>query len=234
MPVAAFYFSALALGFAGSFHCIGMCGPLMMSLPLAGFSPKGKIAGLMLYHTGRIVSYAMLGLVCGLVGAQVYLSGYQQWLSILLGIAILLYYIVRLAGIRRVPVKRIGGAWLQNRMIRYLSAPSYQHLLLAGIANGLLPCGMVYLALASALSVHYPPAASGFMAAYGAGTVPMMAFLYFSGTLVNVRVRNRIRKAVPVLAIFIGCLLILRGCNLGIPYISPAAATGGPGISCPR
>jgi uncharacterized protein len=72
--------AAFAMGMVGSFHCIGMCGPIALSLPLKKESSWGKFSGAILYNLGRITTYIAFGLVFGLLGKSVALFGYQQWL----------------------------------------------------------------------------------------------------------------------------------------------------------
>ena len=95
--------------------------------------------------------------------------------------------------------------------------------------NGLLPCGMVYVALAASLNFHEVQNSVLFMTAFGAGTFPMMMLLTIVGHRLSFSLRSTIRKAVPYLMTTMAVLLILRGMNLGIPFISPIMA--GPGAT---
>jgi sulfite exporter TauE/SafE len=93
-----------------------------------------------------------------------------------------------------------------------------------GMANGLLPCGMVYLAIAGALSATEFTNSVLFMSFFGFGTIPAMFILGFVGMKVNVLTRQNIRKLMPYVAVSMAVILILRGLNLGIPFISPVLA----------
>ena len=102
-----------------------------------------------------------------------------------------------------------------------------ENLFLIGLLNGLLPCGLVYMAVAGALATGNIIYSSLFMACFGLGTLPAMLAMSFAGNFITLSSRNTIKKLVPYIVGIMGILLILRGLNLDIPYISPAlAATG--------
>jgi len=219
-------FTGLTLGMVSSFHCVGMCGPLALSLPLAGLSRAGKIWSVGCYHTGRIFTYSCLGLVFGLAGRRIYLAGLQQWFSIVLGLAILLVLVLNL----RQQAKPYPGflqkgfSQVQQWIVALWGMQSRSKFLLIGAANGLLPCGMVYVALALALSQPQINLSVVSMAMFGAGTLPAMLALSLLGHHLNISLRNTIKKAIPAFMAMMAILLILRGLNLGIPYISPVLA----------
>ncbi len=215
---------AITLGLVSSFHCVGMCGPIALALPLHNLGSAFKKLAIVLYHTGRITTYAALGLLFGLLGRQLYLAGFQRWFSIAAGTVVLAVVLQQ-----RFFKKNVGNGFLQQLFykvqgyIQFIWGKSgLLKFLLIGMLNGLLPCGMVYFTLAATLSFSSVLNSVLFMAAFGLGTLPLMVLLHFFGAkYFNMRTRNALRKAVPV---FIGCmgvLLILRGLNLGIPYISP-------------
>jgi sulfite exporter TauE/SafE len=204
-----------------------MCGPLVLALPVQGMTPSGRAFSLGLYHIGRIAVYASAGLIFGLVGRRVYLAGWQQGLSIALGVSILLWVMLKgTYGGGRMPVwagKFYG--MLQSWMGRIWQSPSPGRFFLMGMGNGLLPCGMVYMAIAGALTSPDVLQGAGFMAFFGLGTLPMLLGLQVTGRMVRVSYRQQIRKALPYLMAFMAVLLILRGMNLGIPFISPVLAS---------
>lgn len=87
--------TALIIGFAGSLHCVGMCGPIVLALPTKINSKNLTfILKRLLYNIGRVTTYFLIGLGAGYVGQSVKLWGFQQLLSILIGIVILLWVIV--------------------------------------------------------------------------------------------------------------------------------------------
>jgi sulfite exporter TauE/SafE len=217
------FLSGLALGAISSFHCIGMCGPLALALPLQHLPPYKKLAGIFLYNLGRVVTYSLLGLFFGFAGRQIYLGGLQQWFSIIIGCIILLgvfqYFLFK----KHFRLKFMDSAnlKLQQFIGRHIHQKQLYGLFLIGSANGFLPCGMVYFAIAAALATGSMEGGVGFMAAFGLGTIPLMALLPYFGFMISITVRRTIQKAVPYLIASMAILLILRGMNLGIPYVSP-------------
>ncbi len=215
--------AAFTMGLLGSFHCVGMCGPLALSLPLNSDSFWSKISGSFLYNAGRIVTYAVFGLLFGAIGKSVALFGYQQWLSIILGILIIFFNILP---------KRFTAFNKNNLVLKFLEKlrialgqlffkKNYASLFSIGLLNGLLPCGLVYMAAAGAVATGDIVNSIFFMAFFGLGTLPMMWSVAFFGNYVSIGIRQKIRKAYPYMMVLMACLLILRGMGFGIPYISP-------------
>jgi len=222
-------FLALVIGFAGSFHCIGMCGPIALALPVGRRSGMGKVAGVLLYNAGRITTYSILGLIFGLIGRGLSLMGLQQVLSITLGAIIIIAVIfpTSLSGIERgisaVPILSGVKRSIQS-LFRSASQSSFY---LIGVLNGLLPCGFVYVALPMAMATGVSWQGALFMVLFGLGTVPAMLLVSFSHSLFSLSLRNRVKQAIPVFMFMLGALLIVRGMNLGIPYLSPQCAADG-------
>ena len=213
-------------GLLGSFHCVGMCGAIALALPgSAGTGASGRyVGGRLLYNLGRTTTYAALGAGAGLLGQGLRLAGVQQSLSVASGVLILLLvavperYTAQLAaalGFSR-PL-----AWVKNTLARLFQRSSLSALYTTGLLNGLLPCGLVYLALAGALSAPGVAGAAAYMACFGLGTLPLMLGLSLSGQLVPLVWRTRMRQAVPYAASVLALLFIVRGLGLGIPYLSP-------------
>lgn len=230
-----FLTAGLFLGMISSFHCIGMCGPLVMALPVQRLSRPSQIFAILSYHTGRIFTYATLGLLSGLLGRRIYIAGFQQGFSITLGLLLLFWVMTTSFNRNRAKPALLGGFyyWLQQWIIRLWDSPAKSSYVFLGMANGLLPCGMVYLAIAGALSTSQIKEGMAFMVFFGAGTLPVLLGLSYFGRFINLSFRNRVKRSIPVIIAFMGILLILRGLNLGIPFISPVLA-GKPGqtISC--
>ncbi|HVM89587.1 MAG TPA: sulfite exporter TauE/SafE family protein [Puia sp.] len=227
--------AGFTLGAIGSLHCVGMCGPLAMALPVQHFSQQKKLLAISLYQVGRVFTYSLLGLVLGLAGRRIYLAGFQQWFSIITGVLVVFlvaqYWVIG----KNARPGFLNGFYnkVQKAIVYFLRSNKMPNYFMLGAANGLLPCGMVYVAIAGALTSATAINSTIFMAAFGAGTLPaMMATSYF-GQLFKLSLRNHFKKAVPVFATLIGIILILRGLNLGIPFISPVLhhATGN-AISC--
>jgi sulfite exporter TauE/SafE len=225
------YWTALLLGLVGSLHCAGMCGPLALALPFAGRSGAAYLAGRAAYNAGRVVTYCLMGVVFGLLGKTFLLAGVQRWMSILLGILLLagLFSSRRLAG--WLPVTRLVQE-LKTRMSGLLQRRSVMSLGLLGMLNGLLPCGLVYVAGAAATGTGDVLGGMVYMAAFGLGTVPLMLAISLSGRIVPPPIRLKLARAIPISIFIVATLLILRGMSLGIPYISPVLSVDGAPTCC--
>jgi uncharacterized protein len=219
--------TALILGLVGSLHCAGMCGPLALALPPAGRTTPAYVLGRVAYNLGRIVTYCLMGVVFGLAGWTFLLAGVQRWVSIALGMALLLgLFASRKLALWR-PVTALVDR-LKVRMSVLLRRRSFSSLAVLGLLNGLLPCGLVYVACAGAAASGGVLAGAQYMALFGAGTVPMMLAIGLSGRLVPQSLRLGLRRAIPVCVFLLATLLILRGMSLGIPYVSPDLSQGAP------
>jgi uncharacterized protein len=216
--------SGFMLGTAGSMHCMGMCGPLSLALPTQHLSSLQKFISLLLYQSGRIITYSLIGLLFGLAGHRIYMAGYQHWFSISAGVIITAFAILYFLRKKTVHFSLFSGFYqsVQKLIIKILKSSSHTGgFLLLGMANGLLPCGMVYIALASTLSLSGIGESVGFMAMFGAGTLPAMMLAAYAAQAMKFETRLLFRKAIPFFMASMGVLLILRGLNLGIPFISP-------------
>jgi len=217
------YISALVLGLLGSFHCIGMCGPIAIALPLKTNTWPARIASSLVYNIGRTLTYGILGFIFGLIGKGISLGGLQQWVSIILGIIMILSVIFpvlfRKINIEKTTYKMVSR--LKGIFGKMFSIRSYSSLFTIGILNGFLPCGLVYIALAGAIVGGEIQNGVFYMMIFGLGTIPVMLALSILGNVISVRIRKKIRLIIPVFIVIIGILFILRGMNLGIKYISP-------------
>ncbi len=218
--------TAFLLGLVGSAHCAGMCGPLALALPATGNTRGTFLAGRLLYNAGRLVTYAALGAAFGLLGQTFALAGFQRWISLAAGLAILtgLFASSRFA-VGLPAVSAVG--WLKASFGKLLQQRSLASVFLIGLLNGFLPCGLVYAAAAAATATaHFLDGAMA-MISFGLGTVPMMLGLSLAGPRLHTAFRFRLQRLVPASLVIVGTLLVLRGLALGIPYLSPA-----PGSSC--
>lgn len=215
--------AAFLMGMMGSFHCVGMCGPIALSLPLKNDGPWQKLSGALLYNFGRVVTYAMFGLIFGLVGKSFALFGFQQWLSVILGAVIILFVILpkRLSSFGNNNFILTAFSKVRTALGRLFAKSNFSSLFSIGLLNGLLPCGLVYMAAAVAVASGDVLDSTAFMIFFGLGTLPMMWGIAFFGNYVSLSLRQKIRKAYPYMMTLLACLLILRGMGLGIPYVSP-------------
>ena len=219
-----FLLAALALGFLGSFHCIGMCGPIALALPIGQRSPSGKAAAILTYNIGRIITYSMMGLLFGLIGRGFSIVGLQQILSVALGASIIILVLLpgsitsRLdAMTNRIPYI----SFAKQKISSLFRQKTFSSLFTIGILNGLLPCGFVYMGLAGAIATGAAFGGSLFMIAFGLGTLPAMFMIAFGSSFFSLGLRSKMRRAVPVFMLLVGTTLMLRGMNLGVPYLSP-------------
>ncbi len=224
----AYFLAAISLGFLGSFHCIGMCGPIALALPVHQLTPSRKTFSILSYQLGRISTYALLGVLFGLIGQSFALFGFQQALSVIVGSLVLLVLLVPQRLVNSFSPTRQVYAWLarlKQHMARLFQKRSIASFFGIGLLNGLLPCGLVYVAIAGAIAAGSVWKGMLFMAFFGIGTSPLMFSLSYTSHILSVRVRHLIHKAVPILTGVMAVLLILRGLNLGISYISPKLET---------
>lgn len=208
--------TGLLLGITGSLHCVGMCGPLNMLLPIQGLARFRLLGTLLTFHAGRIFTYALLGILVGILGKGLHLAGIQQVFAIAVGIIMVLtalfslQWSIRLATAQ--PIEKFNN-WVKNLLKNTLRGKS---LFLAGMANGLLPCGMVYIALAGALSAEHWVESSLFMLFFGLGTIPALVLTIFAGKILPVSLRTKFRYAQPILLGATGALILFRALHLDL------------------
>lgn len=220
----ALYISALVLGLMGSFHCAGMCGPIAIALPLHGNSVSGKIFGGTLYNLGRTLTYGIMGAIFGLLGQGVAMMGFQQKVSVIMGSLMIISVLFPALFRNQYSMEK---SWfslvgkLKSSIGKMFSVRTFQSLFFIGMLNGLLPCGLVYMAIAGAIGTGAVLSGSLYMIMFGLGTLPMLLGITLAGNLMGLAFRKRINKVIPVLVILVGIFFVLRGLSLGIPYLSP-------------
>lgn len=217
--------SAFVLGLLGSFHCVGMCGPIAFMLPVDRTNSFKKIFQISLYHFGRLLAYSLIGLVFGIVGKSLYIFGLQQQLSIAIGILMIIVVLIPYKTFNKYnfskPLYKIIGK-VKSALGKELKKKTPDTFLTIGFLNGFLPCGLVYMAVFAAIATGSLLDGSLYMVLFGLGTIPLMTTAIYISRFLKGSVRQHIQKAIPVFVIIIGALFILRGLGLGIPYISPA------------
>ncbi|BDB54970.1 membrane protein [Flavobacterium ammoniigenes] len=218
-------YSAFIFGLISSLHCIGMCGPIALMIPVDRTNPAKKGTQIFTYHLGRLTAYALIGLVFGLVGKGFFLAGIQQRLSVFIGVAMIITILTPERVLANYnfskPVYRLISK-IKSSLGKQFKNKSYQSLFTIGLLNGFLPCGMVYVALFGAIAMQNVPFGILYMLLFGIGTIPMMSSVTYLNSIMTVSFRNKIQKAIPYVGVIIGILFILRGLGLGIPYVSPA------------
>lgn len=217
--------TAISLGLASSFHCLGMCGPIALILPVGKRSKAGKVFGLLAYNFGRITTYSFLGLLIGFFGEGLRFAGVSQTISIVLGVGLLLYVLLakkfmKLNFYHRYFLKFNNG--VKAKLSGLLKKQSNTALYFTGLLNGLIPCGVVFIAMQAALLQSSLVNSMLFMFVFGLGTIPMMFGISYLSNSFSKVTKIKINKVMPVLTVLVALLLIVRGLNLDIPYISPS------------
>lgn len=217
-------YSAIILGLVSSLHCIGMCGPIAMMLPVDRHNPARRAMQVLLYHAGRITAYGSLGLAFGLLGKGFYLAGMQQQLSVMAGLIMITVALVPERIFARYnfskPVYRLISK-IKTSLGSQFRKRSNKALFVTGLLNGYLPCGLVYAALFGAIAMQNEILGSAYMMLYGLGTIPLMSAVVYTTGFIKNNTRSVMAKIVPYAAAFIGILFVIRGLGLDIPYVSP-------------
>jgi sulfite exporter TauE/SafE len=218
-------FTALIFGIISSLHCIGMCGPIAMMLPVSHNNPTKKVIQIMLYHLGRLTTYASLGFLFGILGKGLYLAGMQQQISITVGIFMIIIAIVPEKIFANYnfsrPVYRLISK-LKTNLGSQFKRKSPDALFTIGLLNGLLPCGLVYAALFGAIAMQNVGFSIMYMLLFGIGTIPLMSAVVYVSNILSIPFRNKFQKIIPLVTVVIGILFVMRGMGLNIAYISPS------------
>ena len=207
------WIAAFSLGLFGSLHCVGMCGPLMLAA-------AGRGRNVLQYQSGRLLTYALVGALLGGLGLGARLLHLQSAVSIGSGFLLLLVAIARLSpeswvagwpayGRFQLALRRRVGRWMHR-------GEGWAHFGL-GCCNGLLPCGLVYLAVVGAANTGGVWSGAGFMLAFGAGTLPVLVILLVTGHRLVDNVRLTLLRFVPVLTAVAGIILLYRGITTALP-----------------
>ena len=211
------------LGLTSNLHCIGMCGPIAMAIPMNRTNNLTILSGTLQYNSGRILTYAILGMIVGSIGLTLNTFGILQWLSIAAGIGLIIFAWHEFLK-RHISVK-LPKVGIQSRLNsgfgKIIRSKSPFKLILLGALNGLLPCGMVFLGLINAIRAGEIMYSGLAMAAFGVATLPSMIFVTFMANKINGDFRQKLNRIVPYMLTIVGILVVLRGMNLNIPYISP-------------
>jgi uncharacterized protein len=215
------------IGLTSNLHCIGMCGPIAMAIPVDRSNNATILSGILQYNLGRVLTYSVLGLLIGMIGITATTFGILQWLSIVTGIFLIIYAWRKWIGSRfeaKISIPKIN-MFVSRNIGKVLQSNVPFKLSILGSLNGLLPCGMVFLAMGNALLGGSPFNSALAMAAFGIGTLPSMIAVGFAANRMSSSFREKLNKAVPYLLTVVGILIVLRGMNLNIPFISPQMKT---------
>lgn len=228
------FYTAFLIGLFGSFHCVGMCGPIAMALPVRQGNIYSLLINRMLYNLGRAITYSLIGIVFGLIGEGFSLAGSQRFVSIGAGVLILLMVLLPPRITQKFYLLKPAydfTNFLKKKFGPLFRSKSQFATFFIGILNGFLPCGLVYIALAGAVASGSAINGMLYMFMFGLGTIPMLFAISVAGNFISINLRRKVNRVViPVFMVVLGTLFILRGMNLGIPYISPHLQ-GGKGMT---
>ncbi|MFZ1749741.1 MAG: sulfite exporter TauE/SafE family protein [Saprospiraceae bacterium] len=215
------YWIAFTLGFFGSLHCIGMCGPLAIAvLSVKGDKGLSSVLPSINYNLGRTAGYVALGVLFGIVGSLVSLSGSQKAVSISIGIIMILFFLFSINPdqlISKAPRFKMWYNIISNKLFSLLQRSKKVPSFYLGIVNGFLPCGLVYIALAGAISLSNVWGSMGFMLFFGLGTFPGMLGVTLAPQTLNQRWRASLKKLYPIITLVMGMYLIYRGLMSKLP-----------------
>ena len=218
-------YSAFIFGLISRFHCVGMCGPIAMMLPVDRNNEAKKVTQIITYHIGKLTAYGILGLIFGLLGRSFYLAGMQQQLSIIVGVLMIVVALVPEKIFAKYnfskPVYKIISK-VKSSLGQQFKNKSYKSLFTIGLLNGFLPCGMVYVAIFGAIAMQSVSLGVLYMLLFGIGTIPMLTAVIYISNVLSFSFRGTLQKIIPVVAVVIGMLFIIRGLGLDIPYLSPS------------
>lgn len=215
--------TGIILGLASNLHCIGMCGPIVMAIPVNRQSNYTIFRDSLFYNIGRISTYAILGSIVGSIGLSVSSLGALQWISIVAGILLILFAWRKYLS-KWIPIVHLDfgiHSFFSSSMGKILKSGSMLKLPLLGALNGLLPCGMVFLALGNAILGGDILSGALAMLAFGIGTLPGMLVVAILSNKISPNIRLKLSRSVPLVLTIVGALTIVRGLNLGIAYVSP-------------
>lgn len=219
------FFSSLLFGLITSLHCVGMCGPIAMMLPVDRTNQFTKNKQILLYHLGRLTTYSLLGLVFGLFGRGLYLAGIQQRISIVIGIIIILIALIPERIFMKYnfskPIYK-GISEVKSALGKQFKKKTDSSIYTIGLLNGLLPCAMIYVALFGALAMQDSLQGMLYMFMFGLGTIPLMSLVVYFSSFIQKVIGNKLSKIIPVVMLILGVLFVLRGLGLNIPLLSPS------------
>jgi uncharacterized protein len=165
--------TALLLGFGGSLHCALMCSPLAA----AAIGNARAMRRTLLYNAGRILTYSLLGGLIASLGRGIPIAGFQLLLTIVMAATLIL---MGLAGVStlRVPLISLLLSKVTNAVkilfAKFFKQKTQSSFFILGMLNGILPCGLTFLALSYCLTLAGPLSGMSFMLLFGIGTLPAM------------------------------------------------------------
>ncbi len=210
--------SAILIGFLGSFHCVAMCGPIILAMSASEDTGIIYYVRRLIYNAGRVITYMILGLIAGAIGHTFLLSGFQKGFSIAIGVlillAVILFYFNKQAGSGSTGIILRLNSIVRSVFKKTINRKDNLSRFISGMANGILPCGFVYLALAGAASTQQVFSGAIYMAFFGLGTIPAMMAVAMLGRTGGIKTRSVINSISPVLMILLGIFFIYKGITM--------------------
>jgi sulfite exporter TauE/SafE len=203
------WWTALLMGFAGSLHCAGMCSPLAMAVT----SQKPFLLTKITYNTGRILTYGILGAIAASFGSLFMITPWQGIISFAIGALFLLMGIGAISGVH-IPLITIAlnrfTSRLKNLFNFWLKKKNSFAVLIMGMLNGLLPCGLTYLAMTYCFIMPSMMEGFWFMILFGAGTWPVMIGFTWLLSIGFGKIKVNYQRITTVVFIMIGAWLVAR------------------------
>ncbi len=203
------WWTALIMGFAGSLHCAGMCSPLAMAVT----SQKPFLLSKLIYNTGRIFTYGILGGIAASFGSLFMITPYQGVISFVIGAVFLLIGMGAISGFR-IPFVTTALAHFTGRLKNlfhfWLNKKNNLAVLIMGMLNGLLPCGLTYLAMTYCFIMPAMMEGFWFMILFGAGTWPVMIGFTWLLSIGFGKIKMNYQRITTIVFITIGVWLLAR------------------------
>ena len=211
------FWAVLALGAAGSLHCLGMCGPIVLSYSVA---LRGRRLGAHLaYNGGRILTYTALGAIAGAAGQALgmlgKMAGAASAVRIGAGVAMIVSGILMAGVLPANPLIRIQPQGPARRLMRaiggFLLDPRARSKFLMGLLLGFLPCGLIYAALLKALESGNWVSGALTMFAFGLGTAGALVAAGLLSSVASLRPGRWTQYAPALSVVVFGAILLWRG-----------------------
>ncbi len=218
------WLTAFIFGLLGSFHCVGMCGPIAFLLPVDRQNPTKRVFQLLSYHFGRLLTYGIIGVLFGLLGSRLQFFGAQQYISVTVGILMILFVLLPSKAMSKLSGSQFLYRWvgkIKSSLGQELKKKTAGSFFTIGFLNGFLPCGLVYMAVFGSVVAGGAWQGGLYMLLFGAGTIPLMTTATYLGNFLKGTLKKRILKVIPMFVVIVGIWFIVRGMGLGIPYLSP-------------
>jgi uncharacterized protein len=222
------WITALLMGLAGSLHCVGMCSPL--SVAISGITKRAWINRLV-YNGGRIFTYGIAGAIVSSLGILIPPGNAQDIISLTLGVLLIIAGVAGIKGIQIPALTVVMGrvvAFLRTQFSVYIKRKNFWSTWMLGMLNGLLPCGLTFIALTFCLTLQGPVSGFNFMILFGAGTLPAMIGLPSLLTFAANKFHFSLSRALTLLLLVSGSVLIVK--TFMPTHHTPNAAT--PEVVC--